>query len=108
MPLRCMQCNVLLISEAQALAHVGHCSVSPTRHLDAAIATLRGKMSANRVARKAQVELEVWASDGTYVITANSRTVETGEGTPEYAHSRGQERAAAARARGLTCQLSTY
>lgn len=76
--------------------------MSKTRILDATLATLRGSPAARRAPRKAQVQLEVWAASDTYTITANGKTLETGEGTPDYAKQRADDRAAAVRCMGKT------
>lgn len=82
--------------------------MSKTKHLDTAIDILKGSLAAKRAPRKAQVELEMWASSGTYTISSNGRVLEAGEGTPEYAKERADARAAAIRALGKTCILMVY
>lgn len=81
---------------------------SKTKHLDTAISILKGNPAAKRAPRKAQVELEVWASSGTYTISSNSRILEAGEGTPEFAKERADARAASIRALGKTVTVYIY
>lgn len=86
---------------------------SKTKHLDTAIDLLRGSAGVKRAKRRADVEFEVFSSDGplvgaTYTITANSRVLESGAGDAAYAKQRAEERAARLRALGKTVVIYTY
>lgn len=75
---------------------------------DKVIAILKGNGGAKRAARKAQVELTVW-SDGTgWVVQANCKEIEAGEGPIELGAKRAEERAKAVRALGFTCTVTVY
>lgn len=81
---------------------------SKTKHLDTAIAILKGNPAAKRAPRKAQVEIEVFASGGTYTVTSNGKTVEEGAGDAAYAKERADARADAIRKLGKTVTVYVY
>lgn len=86
---------------------------SKTKHLDTAIELLRGSAGAKRAKRRADVELEVFSSEGpvvgpTYTITANTRVLESGAGNAAYAKQRAEERATRLRALGKTVVIYVY
>lgn len=81
--------------------------MTDTRILDASIALLKG--TGKKPARKpAQVQLEVWATDGTYTIASNGRIVEEGKGDAAYAKAQADTRADAIRKLGKTVIVYTY
>lgn len=82
--------------------------MSSTKHLDTAIAILKGSPAAKRATRKAQVELEVWVTNGTYMIVSNGKTLEEGPGDDAVAKQHAEARAAAIRALGKTAIIYTY
>jgi hypothetical protein len=79
-----------------------------TKHLDTAISILKGSPAAKRAPRKAQVELEVWVTKGTYLIVSNGKTIEEGQGDDALAKERAEARATAIRALGKTVVVYTY
>lgn len=66
--------------------------MTDTRHLDTAIAILKGTEGSKRAKRKAQVELSVEVYAGGYTIQMNGRLLETGSGDREYALARAKDR----------------
>lgn len=79
-----------------------------TRHLDTAIAILRGIDGAKRAKRKAQVEVLVEAHGKAYTIQMNGKVLEEGEGSVEYATERAEDRASRIRALGKTVLVTKY
>lgn len=78
-------------------------TVNPVRHLDNALSILKGTEGAKRAPRRAQVLIQaMMVSETSYVVTANGRIVEAGEGTLEHAKALAMERAALATALGKT------
>lgn len=75
---------------------------------DKVIAILKGNGGAKRAARKAQVELTVWADGTGWVLQSNGKELESGEGPVENGVKRAEERAKAIRALGKTCNVITY
>lgn len=82
--------------------------MTDTRHLDAAIAVLRGTDGAKRAKRKAQVEIIVESYGKVYTIQMNGKLLEEGVGTVEYASERALDRANRIRAMGKTVLVSTH
>lgn len=82
--------------------------MSKTKHLDTAIAILRGTEGSKRTKRKAQVEIIVEMYGDRYGIQMNGKLVESGEGSQEYATDRADARAARVRALGKTVVIAVY
>lgn len=82
--------------------------MTDTRHLDTAIAILKGTEGSKRAKRKAQVEIIVEAYGKAYTIQMNGKVLEEGEGSVEYAKERAEDRANRIRALGKTVVVTAY
>lgn len=79
-----------------------------TRHLDTAIAILKGTTGSKRAKRAAQVEITVGFHGKAYTIQMNGKMLEEGVGTAEYAMERANERATRIRVLGKTVLVTAY
>lgn len=83
-------------------------NTSKTKHLDTAIAILRGNPAAKRAPRKAQVEINVYVDSKGYMVQMNGRVLEQGTGDAVYATARAEARAESIRKLGKTVVISVY
>lgn len=80
--------------------------MTDTRHLDTAIAILKGTAGSKRAKRTAQVEVLVTIWDGKYTIQVNGKLVEEGEGDDAHAMHLACTRAAHANRLGKTSSVT--
>jgi hypothetical protein len=82
--------------------------MSKTKHLDTAIAILKGSAITKRAKRMAQVEIVVLADGASYTIQMNGKVLEEGAGTVAHAKERAEARADRIRDLGKTCIVTVY
>lgn len=82
--------------------------MSKTKHLDTAIAILRGTAGSKRAPRAAQAEIVVYVFAGWYQVLVNGKEIATPSGDRAAAEQDAKQRAEAIRKLGKTVTVTVY